>query len=206
MAKENACRHVEIGVSGERSTILEDATDYGRLFETLARMEEEKRIRPAAADAIRLIAFTGARCGEVTGLKWSYVDLKRGVLTLPPGAHKTGRRTGKPRIIGLPAAAQAIIARQPAGTDDDFVFTPSRGDGGPVTLASPWRKVRVEAALPEGIGLHGLRHSLASHLAMGGAAAAEIMTALGHRQLSTAQKYVHWAQDARQALPSARQV
>jgi hypothetical protein len=46
----------------------------------------------------------------------------------------------------------------------------------------------------------GLRHSLASHMAMNGAEAAEIMTALGHRQLSTAQRYVHWAQDARQAL------
>ena len=37
-------------------------------------------------------------------------------------------------------------------------------------------------------------------MAMGGAGAAEIMTALGHSQLSTAQRYVHWAQDARQAL------
>jgi hypothetical protein len=37
-------------------------------------------------------------------------------------------------------------------------------------------------------------------MAMGGAQASEIMTALGHRQLSTAQKYIHWAEDARQAL------
>ena len=34
-----------IGVSGERSTILEDAADYGRLFETLDRMEREQRLR-----------------------------------------------------------------------------------------------------------------------------------------------------------------
>jgi hypothetical protein len=37
-------------------------------------------------------------------------------------------------------------------------------------------------------------------MAMQGAQAAEIMTALGPRQLSTAQKYVHWAQDKRAAL------
>jgi hypothetical protein len=37
-------------------------------------------------------------------------------------------------------------------------------------------------------------------MAMQGAQAAEIKTALGHRQLSTAQKYVHWAQDKRAAL------
>ena len=57
LAKSNPAAQVEIGVSGERSTILEDAADYGRLFETLDRMEDERRIRPAAADAIRLIAL-----------------------------------------------------------------------------------------------------------------------------------------------------
>jgi integrase len=199
LVSDNPARLVEIGVSAERSTILEDVADYGRLFETLERMERERRLRSAVSDAIRVIALTGARRGEVTGLKWSYVDLKRGVLTLPAHAHKTGRATGKPRIIGLPSAAQAIIARQPEGGPDDYVFAPARGEG-PIALAKPWRAVRVEAQLPEGIGLHGLRHSLASHLAMGGGAAAEIMTALGHRQLSTAQRYVHWAQDARQTL------
>ena len=54
--------------------------------------------------------------------------------------------------------------------------------------------------MPEGIGLHGLRHSLASHMAMQGAQASEIMTALGHSNLATSQKYVHWATDARQAI------
>jgi hypothetical protein len=37
-------------------------------------------------------------------------------------------------------------------------------------------------------------------MAMQGAQAAEIMTALGHHQLVTAQKYIHWAQDARTQL------
>ena len=76
---------------------------------------------------------------------------------------------------------------------------PRKGEGA-VSLAKPWRQIRKEAELPEGIGLHGLRHSLASAMAMNGAQAAEIMTALGHRQLSTAQRYIHWAQDSRAAL------
>lgn len=199
LAKTNPCEQVKTGVSRIRETILQDAAEYARLFETLERMESEKRIRAQVADAMRLIALTGARRGEVAGLRWSYVDLKKGVLTLPPTAHKTGRHTGKPRVIGLPAAAQAIIARQSTGDADDYVFAPAHGKG-PISLSKPWRAVRVEAGLPENIGLHGLRHSLASHMAMNGAEVAEIMTALGHRQLSTAQRYVHWAQDARQAL------
>jgi integrase len=178
---------------------LEDAGEYRRLFVAIDKLESEGRVRAPVADAIRLIALTGARRGEITGLRWEHVDLRRGLLTLPPKSHKTGRRTGKPRLIGLPSAAQAIISRQPAGEPGDLVFPPSAG-AGPLSLAKPWRVIRAEAALPREIGLHGLRHSLASHMAMDGAEAAEIMTALGHGQLSTAQKYVHWAQDARQGL------
>ncbi|PZV33387.1 tyrosine-type recombinase/integrase [Mesorhizobium kowhaii] len=195
----NPASTYQTGADGTRDVILDDAAAYGRLFKTLDLMEAEKRIRQPVADAIRVIALTGARRGEIAGLCWWHVDLKSGLVTLPPAAHKTGRKTGKPRIIGLPAAAQALIARQPAGELDDFVFSPAKGDG-PVVLSKMWNKVRVEAELPEGIGLHGLRHSLASHMAMAGAQASEIMTALGHRDMATSAKYVHWAQEARQAI------
>jgi len=198
-ASDNPAKSVKIGSDKTRKFTLEKPEQYERLFRAIEKMETEKRLRSAVAAAIRVIALTGARRGEIAGLRWSYVDLKNGVLVLPPSAHKTGDATGEPRIIGLPAAAQAIIAEQPQGGADDYVFAPSKG-AGTVSLAKPWRQIRVEADLPDGIGLHGLRHSLASSMAMSGAQAAEIMTALGHRQLSTAQKYVHWAQDGRAAL------
>ena len=194
----NPAAGVAFGSDGEREAVL-DAPDYARLFATLATMETKRRLRPAVADAIRIIAMTGARRGEIYGLRWQHVDLKRGLLTLPATAHKTGRKTGKPRIISLPAAAQQIIARQPEGAPDDFVFSRAKGDG-PVSLAKPWRAVRAEAGLPAGFGLHGLRHSLATLLAVGGAQAAEIMTSLGHRQLSTTTRYLHFADKARAAL------
>lgn len=195
----NPADGISVGSDGSRDTILEDSAAYGRLFQTLDRMENEKRIRQPVADAIRIIALTGARRGEIAGLRWQHVDLKAGAITLPASSHKTGRTTGKPRIISLPAAAQAIIARQPEGEGDDLVFRPAKGEG-PIHLSQPWREIREKAELPEGIGLHGLRHSLASHLAMQGAQASEIMTALGHRNLATSQKYIHWAEQARQAI------
>lgn len=190
---------VNTGLSGVREAIIENADGYKRLFDTLAKMENELAIRRPVADAIRVVALTGARRGEIASLIWKHVDLKKGLIELPPAAHKTGSRTGKSRIIGLPSTAQAIIARQPKGRSDDYVFQPAKGDGA-VSLSKPWRAVRARAGFPENLGLHSLRHSLASHMAMNGAGAAEIMTALGHRQLSTAQRYVHWVQDERQAL------
>jgi integrase len=197
MIDGNPADGVATGTDGEREAVLEPQ-DYARLFATLADMETKRGLRPAVADAIRIIAMTGARRGEIVGLRWYMVNLKRGLLILPVRAHKTGRKTGKPRTISLPSAAQDIIARQPQGGPDDFVFTPSKG-AGPVSLKA-WRKIRVEAKLPEGIGLHGLRHSLATLLAIGGAEAPQIMASLGHRQLSTTQRYLHFADKARAVL------
>jgi hypothetical protein len=37
-------------------------------------------------------------------------------------------------------------------------------------------------------------------MAMSGSESAQIMAALGHRQLSTVQRYIHFAKDAHQAL------
>jgi integrase len=194
--KRNPTTGVDFGTDGEREVVL-DAEGYARLFATLTLMENQRRLRPAVADAIRVIAMTGARRGEITGLRWKH--LKGGQIVLPPRAHKTGHKTKKPRTISLPAAAQQIIAAQPEGGPDDFVFSPSKG-AGPVSLAKPWQIIRGEADLPEGIGLHGLRHSLATLLAVGGAQAAEIMTSLGHRQMSTTTRYLHFADTARAAL------
>ena len=73
------------------------------------------------------------------------------------------------------------------------------GDGASA-LSKAWRKVRTEANLPATLGLHGLRHLVASHLAMSGAQAPEIMTAMGHRQLSTVLRYIHFAEDARKTI------
>ena len=63
-----------------------------------------------------------------------------------------------------------------------------------------WGTIRAEAGLPDGIGNHALRHSLGTLMAIQGAQAAEIMATLGHTQLSTAQRYLHIAKDAKSAM------
>jgi integrase len=174
LIERNPTVGIDFGRDGTREAVL-DADGYARLFATLATMESERRLRPAAADAVRVIALTGARRGEIGGLRWRHVDLKTGRIVLPASGHKTGRKTGTTRVIHLPAAAQEIVARQLAGDSDAFVFSPAKGEG-PIQLAKLWRAVRAEAGLPEDFGLHGLRHSLGTALAVGGAQAAEIMT------------------------------
>jgi len=197
----NPVRDVSLGTDNQRDTILQSADEYRRLFEALDRLEQDRRIRSTAAAAIRLIALTGARKGEIINLRWRHVNLKAGEIRLPRTEHKTGTKTQKERVIGLPAVASAIIAMQaPEDPDPDaYVFPPSRG-AGPMVMTKPWALVRAEAGLPSDLGLHGLRHSLASWMAMQGAEAAGIMHALGHTRLETTARYLHMAKSAHQAL------
>jgi len=51
--------------------------------------------------ALRLLFLTALRRDEVLGLKWSWIDLERGVLTIPPSAEKGGRVREELRRTGL---------------------------------------------------------------------------------------------------------
>ena len=199
LAASNPAEKIEIGSDRTRDSILETPEQYEQLFRALDRLELERRIPDAAADAIRVLAFSGARRNEIAGLRWEHVDVDTGVIRLPPRSHKAGHRTGKHREIVLNASGRDIIAaRQDNGSE--FVFPSDRG-GAHVTLSAKlWGTIRKEAGLPAGISNHSLRHSLGTLMAMQGAQAAEIMSTLGHSQLSTAQRYIHATWDGRAAL------
>ena len=192
---ENPASGIDLGRDGERTAVLSSTDQYAQLFKAIDELQSEQRIRQQAADCIRVLALTGARRNEIAALRWGWVDLKRSKITLPANAHKTGKKTGL-KEIALSTSAQAIIASQPAGNPENYVFPPSKGEG-PLSLAKGWRAIRERAGLPSDLGIHGLRHSLATIMAVQGAAAPQIMAALGHRQLSTAARYIKTVDDAR---------
>jgi integrase len=73
------------------------------------------------------------RRDEVLGLEWSWIDLERGVLTIPPSAEKTGRVRDERRRTGLPPQAVALLAEQRSaqfaeGIRSEYVFATSTGE------------------------------------------------------------------------------
>jgi integrase len=127
--------------------------------------------------------------------------LNRQRIVLAPHEHKAGRRSGKPKVIALPAAAVAILAATIAGgiAPDEHVFKSAK-KGATISLRKPWLKVRERAGLPQSLTIHGLRHSIGSHLAMTGASGPEIQAALGHANIATSIRYIHFAEGRRNAL------
>jgi len=196
----NPCVGLKLGSSGMRDAIIEDEVGYAALFRALAELESERAITEPAADALRLIALTGTRRGEIVKLRGRHLELGRCRIVLAPQEHKTGRRTGRPKLISLPAAAVAILAPLAEGIEPDELVIKSVKAGAPISLKKPWAKVRDRAGLSPSLTMHGLRHSIGSHLAMGGASGPEIQAALGHANIATSVRYIHFAEARKNAL------
>lgn len=144
------------------------------------------------ADAIRLLMLTGARRGEILGLRWNEVDLERGLIVLAPERHKGGG-SGRVRPIALPHHAVSILCRMTRRSA--YVFPDSSGVAPITDLKRSWPKVLAEANLP-GLRIHDLRHTFASFAVAAGAPLYLVGKALGHTKASTTERYAHLRPEA----------
>lgn len=143
-----------------------------------------------SATALALLAVTGARKNEVLRATWDRVDLGRCLLTVPRS------KNGRPHHVALSPVAVALLARQAGRRTEGnpFVFPSPRKEGQPLEdVRGAWARVTLVAGLPAGLRIHDLRHSFASVLANVGTPLSEIGVLLGHRQVSTTQRYAHHA-------------
>ena len=163
--------------------------DPAKKSKHVPKEKRETIIGEHAAAALRLLIFTGARLREILHLKWSQVDLERGLLLLADS------KSGKKAIVlnapsmdilsKLPRIGEYVIAGDSAGTDAEK----PRSD-----LKRPWAVVSRHAGL-EGVRLHDMRHTYASYGAGGGMGLPIIGKLLGHSQASTTQRYAHLDND-----------
>ena len=96
----NPCRGVERfdeSAGRQRARFLSDA-QLARLGAALAAAEAADPRHRMPANIVRLLLLTGARMGEIVGLRREYLDLGRGLIRLPDS--KTG---AKPIVLSAPA-------------------------------------------------------------------------------------------------------
>jgi len=140
---------------------------------------------------VELLYGAGLRVAELCGLDRAAVDLRRGeVRVLGKG--------GRERVVPLPGdAREALFAwLGEAGSPADPAFVAlraRRGEAprrlGPRDVRRILLRVAREASVADRVHPHRLRHSYATHLLDMGADLREIQELLGHRSLSTTQKY-----------------
>lgn len=197
----NPVRHLERNRERRRERFLTPAEigRVGRVLDLAARgpltlMPVSKKavpstviISPYAVAAVALLLLTGARRGEILGLRWDQVELERGLLRLAES--KTG-----PRVIHLNAAAAVILEQLPRVDGNPYVIVGDRRGHHLVNLTKPWHAIRQVAQL-DGVRLHDLRHTHASIGAAAGLGLPMIGALLGHTQAATTQRYAHLGAD-----------
>jgi integrase/recombinase XerC len=153
--------------------------------------EPQRSLRDRAL--VELLYGGGLRVGELAALDVRDVDLHRGDV-------RVRGKGGVERVVPLPEQARRAIARyldarRAPGLLSQPLFTALRvRPGGARRLDT--RDVRrilraraVSAGLADRVHPHRLRHSYATHLLDMGADLREIQELLGHRSLSTTEKY-----------------
>lgn len=162
-----------------------DFEEFDRLLKASEGDEQERLIALLGGEA-------GLRCGEMMALEWEHVDLPhrrlrvsqsewKGHVTLPKG----GRQRLIPLTLRLTEALRA--ARHLRGSR---VLCSAAGE--PLTqrrLQAVIGRVAKRARVKPGV--HILRHTFCSHLAMRGVPARAIQELAGHEDLSTTQRYMH---------------
>ena len=113
---------------------------------------------------VRLLILTGCRCREIGELKWTELDLDRGVMTIS-GARTKNRRA---LTLTLPPMAMDLLRSMPRRNDCDNVFG-SSAEGFTSwsygTDALNGRIVVVEGKPLAPWTLHDIRRSVATHCA-----------------------------------------
>ena len=141
-------------------------------------LERNKRQFPDSVCFLLLLAFTGARKGEIANMRWS--DIRGDVVEL--AEHKTDK-TGDVRRIYLPEPALEIIRTLPRRSLDDRVL-------GIKCPRKMFERILREAGIKD-LRMHDLRHNFASVGANSGMTLQEVGKLLGHRSTSTTQRYAH---------------
>jgi integrase len=182
---------------------------FVRMLDGLPEGSAAYRLSPV----VQLVAGTGLRLGEVCGLRWSDVDLERGVLMVRQQAVQIGMelaygkpktRAGEHRVVPLAGWVPELLETQrkrqvaerlafgPDYLDTPFVFTQLNG--------SPLRPGSVSRAFTRLVGtsglppcrFHDLRHVAATTLLQAGVPMPVVSKILGHSSIQiTVDTYGH---------------
>ena len=169
-----------------------------RLPEVLSREEIRKMIRasrelgPREYVVFRFLYATGVRGQELCDLRWEDLDLRE--MT----ARIRGSKSGRERIVVFDKETARALAEWKKLADAAGLHTSKTsrvfGFSSTQTLRAIIRRIAERAGVGR-VRPHQIRHTTATHLLEAGADVRAIQELLGHKSLSTTERYMHITQD-----------
>jgi integrase len=150
------------------------------------------RLGPDTCIIVLLGGDAGLRLGEILALEWTDVDFHKNQLCVEHSqwkGHLTTTKGGRLRHVPMTERlAMAMKAHRHLRGKQVLV----QASGEPLTMKIVQSRV-ARAARTAGVrpGVHILRHTFCSRLAMLGAPARAIQELAGHQDLKTTQRYMH---------------
>jgi len=161
---------------------------------------ERKRLLSACKEAdwpklyllVLIAIITGARRGELLGLRWDDIDFERQT------AYVQTTKNGQPKVLPL---TDDVIKRLTKFKlqDSTLIFNSEIKPDKAFCFNKQWKKALNEAEV-NNFRFHDLRHTTASYLAQSGASLLEIADVLGHKQISVTKRYAHLCIDHKEKL------
>ncbi len=189
LVENNPCHGVRCGVDQKKTRFFRKE-EYAALGTALIQAELDG-VNATALNAIRLIALTGCRVGEVTSLTRSEVDEDCGCFRLDDS--KSGAQI---RPIG--SVAFQLVSSLTTGSKTEYLFRAVRGEGSYQGLRKVWVSVCARAEIKDAT-MHTLRHSYASVAAELNYSDATIAAMLGHSLGTITSRYTHFVDDVLRA-------
>lgn len=174
---------------------------HGELERILAVTES-----PVLADVVRLAVETGMRQGEIAGITWEMIDLKKKTVTLQE------TKNGEKRIVPLSTEAVRVIDRLPRRIDGKVWGVE------PHALSVAFRralsrarkayekectekKIKPDPSFLVDLTFHDLRHEATSRFFERGLNPMQVAAITGHKTLQMLKRYTHLkAEDLAQLL------
>ena len=169
------------------SAPFHDFEDFERLIEAARKRSHEALL------VVLLGGEAGLRRGEIAALEWGDIDLKKRQLCVQRAVWKGHTETPKGgRLRYVPLTQRLTMALQMARhLRGSLVFCDREGKAANEKIIADHVDHAARAAKLKDRGVHVLRHTFCSHLAMRGAPARAIQELAGHADLRTTQRYMH---------------
>lgn len=171
--------------------------ELSRLSAALPAFQALGREERSFGYLVRLLLLTGCRLREIMDARREWFDLDSGTLELPDS------KTGKKTVYLSPAAV--AVAREAAGYDPRNPYLlAGRLGGEPLrNVRYLWARLLSASEITGRVRIHDLRHTVGSYAHRAGMTIRQVAGVLGHRNLSTTERYVHDPEKAKAAETAA---